>query len=406
MQFSFSDEQVELRETLRRALERHCTPEDLSEIASATVRSRSGSSELAASRDVGRSRERWTMLARIGATGLLVPEDGAGLGPCELDFAVVMEEAGRCALPEPLCESAGLAAPLLRSIIGVAPETRDLAALLAEIANGTTIASVGGVDVSEDGLVATSSVITDGSRRTIVTPRVPGAHISDVFIVAIQERSGDLRARSSTHGWEIHLVSSRSVKLITTPSIDPTRDLAMLEWSPGKDTLLVSKEAAHTALLEHSQRTALFNAAQLVGLCDHMIEMTAQHARQRHQFGKPIGSFQAVKHHLANAKVKLEFARPPLYRAACSIATGSPDRAEHVSMAKAIASDAAELASRTALQLHGAIGYTWDYPLHYWMKRTWVLSAAGGDAIIHRALVLKAVTTRLAAEQHLRMKEI
>ena len=114
--------------------------------------------------------------------------------------------------------------------------------------------------------------------------------------------------------------------------------------------------------------------------------MAATYAKERHQFGKPIGSFQAVKHQLADARVALEFARPATYRAAWSLATAQPTLSHDASMAKAMASDAADLSARVALQVHGAIGYTWECDLHFFLKRTWALSRAWGDADTHRRL--------------------
>jgi alkylation response protein AidB-like acyl-CoA dehydrogenase len=125
-----------------------------------------------------------------------------------------------------------------------------------------------------------------------------------------------------------------------------------------------------------------------------MIKMAADYARERQQFGKPIGSFQAVKHLLADARVKLEFARPATYRAAWSLATSQPTVSHDASMAKAMASDAADRAARVALQVHGAIGYTWECDLHFFMKRTWALSRAWGDASTHRQLVLASIRGR------------
>ena len=138
-------------------------------------------------------------------------------------------------------------------------------------------------------------------------------------------------------------------------------------------------------------RGAYATAAQLLGLADRMIELTVDYAKERKQFGVPIGSFQAVKHHLANARLALEFARPLVYRAAYSVAHDDPDRSVHVSMAKAQASDAAMLASRVALQCHGAIGYTTEYDLHLYMKRAWALARAWGDASWHRRRIEQAI---------------
>jgi alkylation response protein AidB-like acyl-CoA dehydrogenase len=138
-------------------------------------------------------------------------------------------------------------------------------------------------------------------------------------------------------------------------------------------------------------RAALGVAAQLIGLADHMLTMTVEYAKERHQFGVPIGSFQAVKHHLADVALALEFARPLVYRAAWSMARGDGSPSVHVAMAKARASEAALLAGRVALQVHGAIGYTTEYDLHLWMKRAWALAASWGDAAWHDDRVGRAI---------------
>lgn len=132
-------------------------------------------------------------------------------------------------------------------------------------------------------------------------------------------------------------------------------------------------------------RAVLGTAAQQCGLADRMIEMTVDYAKERRQFGVPIGSFQAVKHHLANARLALEFARPLVYRAAVTLDS------MHVSMAKAKADAAALVAARAALQCHGAIGYTTEYDLHLYMKRAWALARSWGDAASHRRRIAPVV---------------
>jgi hypothetical protein len=138
-------------------------------------------------------------------------------------------------------------------------------------------------------------------------------------------------------------------------------------------------------------RGAVAVAAQLIGLARAMLATTVEYVKARHQFGKPVGSFQAVKHHLADAHIAIEMAAPAVYRAAYSLARGDAQASVHASMAKAMASDAAELVARQALQCHGAIGYAFENDLHLWMKRTWALSAAWGDAASHRAQVSRAL---------------
>ncbi len=138
-------------------------------------------------------------------------------------------------------------------------------------------------------------------------------------------------------------------------------------------------------------RGALAAAAYLVGLSERMLDVAAEYARQREQYGRPIGVNQAVKHLLADALLKVEFAKPAVYRAAWSVATDDSTRARDVSMAKAFASDAAYRSSRSAMQVHGAIGYTWEADLQLWMKKAWALQRAWGDATWHRRRVAEAV---------------
>jgi alkylation response protein AidB-like acyl-CoA dehydrogenase len=138
-------------------------------------------------------------------------------------------------------------------------------------------------------------------------------------------------------------------------------------------------------------RAALGTAAQLLGLAQQMLDMTVAYTVERKQFGVAIGSFQALKHKLADVRIALEFARPLVYRAAASLADGDDRASVDVSMAKAQASEAALLAARHALQCHGAIGYSYEHDLHLWMKRAWALAAAWGDAAWHREHVARAI---------------
>jgi alkylation response protein AidB-like acyl-CoA dehydrogenase len=125
-------------------------------------------------------------------------------------------------------------------------------------------------------------------------------------------------------------------------------------------------------------RLALGAAAQLVGLGQRMLDLTVEYVQQREQFGVPVGSFQAVKHHLADSLKELAFARPAVWRAAATM------EVRDISMAKAMASDAASFAGRQALQCHGAIGYTVEHDLHRYLKQTWALARTHGDAAWHR----------------------
>jgi alkylation response protein AidB-like acyl-CoA dehydrogenase len=168
-------------------------------------------------------------------------------------------------------------------------------------------------------------------------------------------------------------------------SVDASRRLgAVVERDA--DRVLVEDE--HGAAFD---RGALGTGAQLLGLAGALLTTTVEYACQRHQFGVPIGSFQAIKHKLADVRVALEFARPLVYRAAVSVAEGDPAAPVHVSMGKLRAGDAAALAARHALQCHGAIGYSFEHDLQLWIKRVWALNGAWGDAAWHRARVARAI---------------
>lgn len=247
-----------------------------------------------------------------------------------LDLALPLEQTGRYALPGPVVETA-----LLGPSLGVS------------------------------GVMACS--LEDGSP-------VPWAHAADVIAV---RRGACLMAVPRSGA-------------VTAPivSVDGGRRLATVTWPAGVATTLTDDEGAIAWAWDLG---AFGTSAQLLGLASHLLATTVDYAKERHQFGAPIGSYQAVKHHLADVLLRLEHARPVVYRAAWSLSRRRPDASLHVSMAKADASDAAELAARTALQVHGAIGYAFESDLHLWMKRVWVLAASWGDAAWHRARVADAV---------------
>ncbi|MGH9027811.1 MAG: acyl-CoA dehydrogenase family protein, partial [Acidimicrobiia bacterium] len=252
--------------------------------------------------DSGRSNL-WPKLGAMGVLGVMADERIGGLGGTELDLVLVLEETGRAALPEPVVEHACVAAPL---------------------AGGS------GVCTGEH----TYTLGLEGF------PYVLYADSADFFLLE--------------HERVLHLAERGAVRCEPVPAVDGSRRLSQVIWDPATATGIGGPEAATWAW----QRAVFGTSAQLLGLAQHLLDVTVEHATNRHQFGVPIGSFQAVKHHLANVALALEFARPVVYRAAYSLATGDPDRSVHVSMGKTFASDAATLAARSALQVHGAIGYT------------------------------------------------
>jgi hypothetical protein len=188
-------------------------------------------------------------------------------------------------------------------------------------------------------------------------------------------------------GDQLRVVGRRDVELTPVDTADRARRAARVTDEPPGEVGTEDPAAFALAL----DRGALGTAAVLVGLGQAMLDMTVGYVTERHQFGKPIGSFQAVKHHLADAALALELTRPAVWRAAWSLAHDEPTRPRDVSMAKAMASDTAQLVGRKALQCHGAIGYTVEADLHLYLKRAWALARAWGDAAHHTDRVAAAL---------------
>jgi len=331
MFFGFDDDQLAFRDAVRDLLDKQCPPE--------VVRA-AWEGEL--------DRGVWQSLDEMGVLTLLVPEGAGGLGLDERSMVLLLEETGRAGLPHPVVDTAAVALPLLATFNEPAPET------------GSSLPVSG----AGSALVATD----------LGGPNVPCAGDADRFLLR--------------HGDELHLVEPDGVALTPLETVDRARRAARVEWAPSAATRLTDDPAAVELAFD---RGALGTAAQLVGLGQRMLDMTVGYVTEREQFGQPVGAFQAVKHHLADALKELAFARPAVHRAAHSVATGAPTRARDVSMAKAMASDAARFVGRRALQCHGAIGYTVEADLHLYLKRSWALAAAWGDAAWHRDRVGRAL---------------
>ena len=341
MRFALTDDQAAFSRAVRELMVRTCPP--------SAVRA-------AWERDPALDLDRWSRLGEMGVLGLAVPEAHGGLGLGAVALAAVLEETGGAALPEPVVEHAAVAGPLLADLADGAAPGADLAAAWApRAAAGEVVVSV----------------------QTRATPQVIAADVADAVVLMTAD--------------ELHLVERADLELTAQRSVDGARRLFEVGWTPSPSTLLVGGIDELPAVNAAFDRGALGTAAQLVGLADAMIGMTVEYASERRQFGVPIGSFQAVKHHLADAHLRAEFARPAVLRAAASLDSLDPDRSRDVSMAKAMASDAALLAGKVALQCHGAIGYTVEYDLHLYLKRAWALAAQWGDAAWHRRRVALAV---------------
>jgi alkylation response protein AidB-like acyl-CoA dehydrogenase len=292
----------------------------------------------------GHSPELWSHLSGMGVLSIMAPESDGGMGGSFVDAILLFQELGRAAVPGPVLEHMAVAVPALASTTFGAPLIAgdSIATLWVDDSPYVAHAAVANVIVRKDHVLesfdATDAHGMDGGRR--------------LFTVAGGERTN---ANANVGG------------------LDPFDAMAL---------------ASAAYLIGLSERMILIiRSAYLIGLSERMIEIAAEYARVREQFGKPIGSFQAVKHLMSDALLKVEFAKAPTYRAAFSASTGADTTIRDISMAKALASEAAYRTSRSTMQVHGGIGYTWEADLQLWMKKAWALMRSYGDANFHRRRV-------------------
>ncbi|MGW5144727.1 acyl-CoA dehydrogenase family protein [Rhodococcus koreensis] len=283
--------------------------------------------------DTGPGLKVWQRLAETGVNGLLVSEEHDGLGADTVDLVVAVEQLGRHAVPGPVAET-----------VAVAP------ALLAQ--------------ADPDRL----SALASGLLATVAAgPHVP---------FAVDADSADLVLL--VDGTTLNLGRAGAVQ----NSVDQSRRLF---------PLTAGKTLGDVDFAPAFDLGALATAAQLQGLGQTLLDVTTDYAKQRKQFGKPIGQFQAIKHHLAEVAVGLEMSRPLLHGAALAVRDVSADSSRDVSAAKVACGDAAYRAARVALQVHGAIGYTQEHDLSLWLTKVRALVSAWGTPAFHRGRVVDSL---------------
>ncbi|RCW44449.1 hypothetical protein DFQ14_10438 [Halopolyspora algeriensis] len=287
----------------------------------------------------------WHDLVDMGLTGVAVPEQAGGLGLGPVELAICLEQLGYSGLPGPIVESLAVLPHLL-------PDTSESEGRpwLEQVAAGQSLATVA---IAEH------------------VPYALDADQADVVLLCESDR----------------VTAVEDPRLLRQESFDPARRLFTVETTGA--TVRFQNDAA--SVREAFDRGALGCAAQLLGIGRRLLDLATRHVSERHQFGRPIGEFQAVKHHLANALLELEFARPLVHGACLSATSGASCSGRDASAAKIVAGDAAYAAARTALQVHGAIGYTTEHDLHLWLTKATALRSAWGTPTWHRRRVADAL---------------
>lgn len=367
MRFGYSYEQEQFRDIVARFLrERSPTSEVRKHMASAD----------------GYDRALWQQLAgELGLTGVHVPESLGGQGFGYVELGIALEEMGQALLCAPYFASSVLATEVLRNVATDAEQ----AALLPALVSGDELATLAWVEHTGRWDVAATSVTAhgqgqacrlDGHKKFVLD----GQHADLLLVVA--------RTRGSVGdaGLGVYAVDARAagVERRALATIDSTRRQAEIHFNDAPARRLGGTESAAAKLRQSLDRATIALACEMVGGARALLNSAVEYAKLRMQFGRPIGSFQAIKHKCAEMLLEVELATSAARYAAAAIDEHDPEMPALASLAKAMASDAYMRAAIECIQIHGGIGFTWDHDTHLWFKRAKSSEVMLGDASHHR----------------------
>lgn len=348
----YSDTEEALRDSVRRLFAGRCPPEAILSLYDSAPQDLSG---------VWR-----TLAADLGLAGLLVPEDLGGAGATAREAAVVMEEIGRAVAPVPFLTSSVVATVVLL-------KSGDTGTVQGLAAGSLTAALAVPLSTAPDDTI--TGLDADANAVTGRITSVAGVDAADVLLVPV----------AGTDGLELHAVARDAAGVEVSPivSLDMTRPLANVEFS-GAASSRVDSAGAATAIAAALETGAALLASEQLGVAQWCFETTLAYAKDRKQFGRAIGSYQAIKHRLADLWVELNSAAAAARYAADTCARQDVDASIAAAVAQAYCSGAAVHAAEECVQLHGGLGMTWEYPAHLYLKRAKSDQLAFGTAYRHR----------------------
>jgi alkylation response protein AidB-like acyl-CoA dehydrogenase len=378
MDFGFSDEQEMLRQTAHDFLAENCPTTFVRQMMED---------------DQGYAPALWKKMAELGWLGLAFPEEYGGQGLGFVDLTVILEEMGAALLPSPFFSTVILAGQTI--LIGGSEAQKH--AYLPKIAEGSLLATLAMTEPSgrcdAEGITEVQAVSEgNGFQLSGTKLFVLDAHVSDLLVVAARTKD----AGDKSFGVSLFLVDAKtpgiSVTLLKT--MDQTRkqcEVVFDQVSVGRDRLLGHLDMGWPILQKVLTLATAALCAEMVGGAQRVLEMSVHYAKERVQFGRPIGSFQAIKHKCAEMMLQVESAKSAAYYAAWAVDEDVPEVPLAVSMAKAYCSDAYRYTAGEGIQVHGGIGFTWEHDMHLYFKRAKYCECTFGDATYHRELVAQEV---------------
>jgi alkylation response protein AidB-like acyl-CoA dehydrogenase len=374
MDFGFSDEQDMLRQTARAFLEEHCPTTFVRQMMED---------------DKGYSPDLWKEMAELGWLGLAFPEAYGGQGLGFVDLTVILEEMGAALLPSPFLSTVLLAGQTI--LIGGSEAQKKT--YLPRIAEGSLIATLAMTEPSgrfdADGITAVKAT-PEGEGFSISGTKlfVADAHVAELMVVAARTKE----AGNKSFGISLFLVDRNSpgVSVTLLKTMDQTRKQCEVVFDHvrvGHDRLVGMVDMGWPILQKVLNLATVSLCAEMVGGAQRVLDLSVAYAKERVQFGRPIGSFQAIKHKCAEMMLQVESAKSAAYYAAWAVDEDVPEAPLAVSMAKAYCSDAYRHTAGEGIQVHGGIGFTWEHDMHLYFKRAKYAEFTFGDATYHRELV-------------------
>jgi len=377
MNFGFSEDQEMLRDAARKFLDSECPTTFVRKMMAD---------------DTAHATELWKKITQLGWLGIIVPEEHGGSGGSFLDLVVILEEMGKSLMPGPF-----FAAVLLGSTALLAGGSKEQqAAVLPKVAAGELVLTLalaeksGRYDAAGVTLAATSKgrdFVLSGEKLF-----VPDAHVADQLVVAARTGQG----KGAEDGVTLFLVDAKApgVTISQLKTVDMTRrqcHVAFRDVAMAGSQVLGEVGKGWPIIQRVLDQAMAGLCAEAVGTGQKALDMAVTYAKERVQFGKPIGSFQAVKHKCVDMMVQVENARSLTYYAAWTVDENVAEARQAVPMAKAYCSDMGKTVTSEAIQVHGGIGFTWEHDMHLFYRRALASEAAFGSAPVHREIVAQTL---------------